>query len=55
MNTSKTGVMLSTEMAEKAIPRIPSNLEARNEIPVREVASPKVTPVAETPPKVTVS
>jgi len=47
--------MLSTEIAEKAIPKIPSNLEAKKEIPFKEVASPKVTPVAEIPPTVTVS
>lgn len=46
---------MSTEIAEKAIPRIPSNFEARKEIPLRVVASPKVTPVAETPPTETVS
>lgn len=47
--------MLSTEIAEKAIPKIPSNLEARKETPSNLVASPKVTPVAERPPTETVS
>lgn len=55
MRTWKTGVMWSTEMAEKAIPKIPSNLEARKETPDILVASPKVTPVAERPPTETVS
>jgi len=42
-------------MAWYAIPQIPSNLEAKNEIPCSEVASPKLTLVAASPPKVTVS
>lgn len=46
---------MSTEIAEKAIPKIPSNLAAKKEIPFKLVASPKVTPVAETPPMETVS
>lgn len=46
---------MSIEILEKAIPKIPSNLEARKERPFKEVASPKVTPVAARPPTVTVS
>lgn len=43
------------EIAEKAIPKIPSNLEARKETPFNVVASPKRTPVASRPARETVS
>jgi hypothetical protein len=48
----KNGVTPLTEIAGKAIPRIPSNLEAKNESPLSLVDSPKVigtlTPSTET-------
>lgn len=42
MSLWKNGVTLLTEMAGNAIPRIPSNLDAKKETPSREVDSPKV-------------
>lgn len=43
------------EIAEKAIPKIPSNLEARKETPFNLVASPNKTPVASRPARETTS
>ena len=47
---SKTGTMPSTEMAAKARPRMPSNLDMRKATPGSAVASAKVALATSMPP-----
>lgn len=51
----KIGVIWSTEMLVQANPKIPSNFDKSNEIPLRVVTYPKVAYLTYNPPKLTVS
>jgi len=51
----KTGGIWSIEIAGHPIPKIPSNLEAKNDNPFNDVTSPKMTSLAVIPATVTES